>query len=57
MTAGYDVPKIDPRGVARASLDGLVAGAIEVLADEPSAFVKASLASDPTAFYAMVLAG
>ena len=57
MTAGYDVPKIDPRDVARASLDGLVAGAIEVLADEPSAFVKASLAGDPTAFYAMVLAG
>ncbi|WP_327107795.1 SDR family oxidoreductase [Nonomuraea glycinis] len=57
MTAGYDVPKIDPLDVARASLDGLVAGAIEVLADEPSAFVKASLAGDPTAFYAMVLAG
>lgn len=57
MTAGHDVPKIDPRDVARASLDGLAAGSIEVLVDEPSAFVKASLAGDPAAFYATILAG
>ncbi|WP_440083017.1 SDR family oxidoreductase [Streptosporangium sp. LJ11] len=52
MMAGYDIPKIDPLDVARASLDGVRSGAIEVLVDDTSRYVKASLAADPAQFYA-----
>ncbi|GGZ89027.1 SDR family oxidoreductase [Streptomyces bluensis] len=52
IMAGYDVPKIDPADVARASLDGVQSGAIEVLVDDASRYVKASLAQDPAEFYA-----
>jgi len=51
IMAKYDGPKIDPRDVARASLDGLASGSIEVVVDDWSAMVKASLASDPAVFY------
>ncbi|MFE9728127.1 SDR family oxidoreductase [Streptomyces sp. NPDC005794] len=51
MMAGRDAPKIDPADVARASLDGLRAGAIEVLVDDPSRFVKAALSGDPAQLY------
>jgi len=51
IMAKYDGPKIDPRDVARATLDGLASGAIEVVVDDWSAMVKASLASDPAVFY------
>jgi NAD(P)-dependent dehydrogenase (short-subunit alcohol dehydrogenase family) len=51
IMAGYTGPMLDPRDVARASLDGLAAGAIEVIVDDWSAMVKASLADDPAAFY------
>lgn len=50
IMAGHDVPKIDPADVARAALDGVESGAVEVLADGPSRFVKASLAADPAEF-------
>lgn len=53
MMAGHDVPKIDPADVARASLDGVRSGAIEVLVDDTSRFVKAALAADPAQFYAL----
>ncbi|MET8121889.1 SDR family oxidoreductase [Micromonospora sp. NPDC005189] len=53
MSAGYDGDKVDPADVVRAALDGLEAGRIEVLADEWSGHVKASLAEDPSAFYAV----
>lgn len=56
MMARYDGPKIPPRAVAAASLDGIESAAIEVLADDWSRLVKASLASDPSAFYAEALA-
>ena len=52
IMAGYDGPMIDPALVPRASLDGLVTGAIEVVVDDWSAMVKASLSEDPAAFYA-----
>ncbi|MBA2808977.1 SDR family oxidoreductase [Streptomyces sp. KM273126] len=52
IMAGHDVPKIDPADVARASLDGVESGAIEVLVDDASRYVKASLAADPAEFYA-----
>lgn len=56
IMAGYDGPMIDPRSVAVASLDGVESGAIEVLVDDWSRQVKASLAHDPAAFYAEALA-
>ena len=54
ILADYDGPKIDPRVVARASLDGVGAGSIEVIVDDWTAMVKASLAGDPAAFYAQI---
>jgi NAD(P)-dependent dehydrogenase (short-subunit alcohol dehydrogenase family) len=54
IMSGYDGPMIDPAVVPRASLDGLVAGAIEVVVDDWSAMVKAALAEDPAVFYAQV---
>jgi NAD(P)-dependent dehydrogenase (short-subunit alcohol dehydrogenase family) len=51
MMAGRDVPMVDPTDVARASLDGVQAGTIEVLVDDPSRFVKAALAGDPAQLY------
>lgn len=54
IMAGYDGPKIDPREVPRRSLDGLAAGSIEVIVDDWTAMVKASLAGDPATFYARI---
>lgn len=51
MMAGYDVPKSDPAAIVKTALDGLEAGQWEVVADESTAHVKASLAGDPRAFY------
>lgn len=51
IMAGYDGPKIDPRDVARAALDGVAAGEIEVVVDDWSRMVKDSLSADPRAFY------
>ncbi|MFE9680999.1 SDR family oxidoreductase [Streptomyces sp. NPDC006285] len=51
MMAGSDGPKIDPVEVARASLAGIEAGAIEVLVDDPARFVKAALGGDPAQLY------
>jgi NAD(P)-dependent dehydrogenase (short-subunit alcohol dehydrogenase family) len=51
MTAGSDAPKIAPADVARASLDGVRDDLIEVLADDPSRFVKAALGGDPARLY------
>ena len=52
ISAGYDGPKIDPRDVPRRSLDGVEAGAIEVIVDDWTAMVKDSLAHEPGPFYA-----
>jgi hypothetical protein len=49
MTAHLDVPKNDPRDVARAALDGIERDATEVLADEVSRQVKSLLSGDPAA--------
>jgi NAD(P)-dependent dehydrogenase (short-subunit alcohol dehydrogenase family) len=54
ISGGYDGPKIDPRDVPRRSLDGLASGAIEVIVDDWTAMVKASLAGDPASFYAQI---
>lgn len=52
MMAGYDIPKLAPHAVVAQALDGLEAGLIEVIADSPTANVKASLSRDPALFYA-----
>ena len=52
IMAGYEGPMVDPAEVAKASLDGVEQGAAEVVVDEWSALVKASLAREPEAFYA-----
>ena len=43
-------------GVDQPAGDGLAAGAVEVVVDDWSAMVKASLAGDPAEFYAKVTA-
>lgn len=51
MSAGFTAEKLPPAEVARAWLDGVEAGAWEVLVDEWSRVVKTSLAADPRPFY------
>ncbi len=51
MAAGLQGPKTDPAVVVRTVLDAVEAGDLEVVVDEWSAMVKASLADDPRAFY------
>jgi NAD(P)-dependent dehydrogenase (short-subunit alcohol dehydrogenase family) len=52
IMAGYDGPMIDPRDVPRHAFDGLASGSVEVVVDDWTAMVKASLAGDPVPFYA-----
>jgi NAD(P)-dependent dehydrogenase (short-subunit alcohol dehydrogenase family) len=51
MTAGIDAPKSSPDDVAAQALDGIDAGAHEVLADDVSRMVRAGLSADLTALY------
>ncbi len=51
MTKGLQGPKTDPAVVVRRTLDAVEAGDLEVVVDEWSAMVKASLAEDPRTFY------
>ncbi|MEU1160508.1 hypothetical protein ABZ372_06740, partial [Streptomyces sp. NPDC005921] len=51
LTTGVDAPKSDPRDVAALALDGIEAGAHEVLADGISRQVKAGLAGDLAGLY------
>jgi short-subunit dehydrogenase len=51
MAAGIDVPKISPESVAQQAFDGLEAGEIEVLVDERSRYIKASLSRDHELIY------
>jgi NAD(P)-dependent dehydrogenase (short-subunit alcohol dehydrogenase family) len=55
MAAGIDGPKTDPAVVARRTLDAVDRGDLEVVVDDWSAMVKASLAEDPRAFYSRFL--
>lgn len=56
ISAGYDGPKIAAREVPRRSLDGLESEQIEVIVDDWSAMVKASLSEDPAPFYGKITA-
>ncbi|MFE0457334.1 SDR family oxidoreductase [Streptomyces sp. NPDC058914] len=51
MTAGIDAPKSSPRDVAAAALEGVEAGAHEVLADDVTRWVKAQLSGDVAGMY------
>jgi NAD(P)-dependent dehydrogenase (short-subunit alcohol dehydrogenase family) len=54
MTSGVDAPKADPRDIAVAALDGIEAGAHEVLADDLTRSVKSQLSADLDALYAQL---
>jgi NAD(P)-dependent dehydrogenase (short-subunit alcohol dehydrogenase family) len=56
MAAGLSGDKIAPLDLADIALDGIQAGAAEILADDWSRFIKASLAEDPAVFYARLAA-
>ncbi len=51
MTAGYTGPMLDPAEVVRIALEAVESGKLEVLADDWSVYVKASLSADPRLFY------
>ncbi len=51
MAANFDAPKSNPADVARLALDGVAAGAYEVLADDMSRHVQANLSSGVAALY------
>ncbi len=50
MTRGLDAPKSSPADVARVTLEGVEAGAFEVLADDISKQIKQSLSSATPAY-------
>ena len=54
MTAGLEVPKLDPRGVARQVADAIGAGDLEVLADDITRTVKSKLSEDLVALYPQI---
>lgn len=51
MTAGVDASKASPHDVAVAALDGIEAGAYEVLADDVTRWVKSALSGELEAMY------
>ena len=52
LTRGLEAPKSTPEAIVRAALDGLEAGALEILADDTSRQVKQSLSSAGAAYLA-----
>jgi NAD(P)-dependent dehydrogenase (short-subunit alcohol dehydrogenase family) len=56
LTAGVDAPKMSPETVAAQAVDGIEAGALEVLVDDVTRQVKAGLAADPAVLYPQLLA-
>jgi NAD(P)-dependent dehydrogenase (short-subunit alcohol dehydrogenase family) len=57
MLAGVEADKSDPADIARAGLDGIEAGAMEVLADQVTVDMKAVLNADPSVTYPELAAG
>jgi NAD(P)-dependent dehydrogenase (short-subunit alcohol dehydrogenase family) len=51
MLAAVEAEKADPADIARAGLDGVEAGAMEVLADRNALALKAILNADPSVLY------
>ncbi|KGD92465.1 short-chain dehydrogenase [Achromobacter sp. RTa] len=50
LTRGIDAPKATPQAIVRLALDGLEAGAEEVLADEATLQVKQGLSASPSIY-------
>ena len=55
MMARWDMKKNDPGDVVRLALDGVEAGALEVIADSETAATKAALSRDPRELYGKLL--
>ena len=51
MTAKLDVPKADPRDIARQTADAILTGEYEVLADQTTRAVKSALSKDLSTLY------
>lgn len=51
FSAGYDGPKEHPADIARAVLDGVERGEVEILTDDWTRWVKSFLDKDPSEFY------
>jgi NAD(P)-dependent dehydrogenase (short-subunit alcohol dehydrogenase family) len=51
MLAAVEAEKSDPADIARAGLDGIASGALEVLADRNAVALKAILNADPSILY------
>jgi NAD(P)-dependent dehydrogenase (short-subunit alcohol dehydrogenase family) len=56
LAKNVTAPKSDPREVAEQALDGIAAGAFEVLADDTTRQVKAALSGDPAGLYPVPVA-
>jgi len=56
MTAHLDVPKADPREIARQAADAILTGRYEILADELTRTVKSQLSQDLTNLYTQLAA-
>jgi hypothetical protein len=56
MAAGVDAPKVAPDSVVEATLAALRDGRPEVLADDPSRFVKAQLSGELSNLYPVLVA-
>ena len=56
MTAHLDVPKADPRDIARQTADAIATGQYEILADQTTRTVKSQLSHDLTNLYQQLAA-
>jgi NAD(P)-dependent dehydrogenase (short-subunit alcohol dehydrogenase family) len=56
MTAELDVPKADPRDIARQTADAILSGQYEILADETTRTVKSNLSHDLADLYTQLAA-
>ncbi len=54
MAKGQNLPKTDAAVIARAALDGVAAGELEVVTDDLAALAKQFLAKDPRELYAQL---
>jgi hypothetical protein len=56
ISARLDVPKADPRDIARQTADTILTGQYEILGDETTRTVKSNLSHDVTDLYAQLAA-
>ncbi len=54
MAATIDAPKVKPEDVAAKTIEGILAGHEEVLADQRSQDIRTALATDPQSFYEQI---